>query len=412
MPSLGADMDAGRLLEWHVGVGDQVKRGDIVATVDTNKAHIEIEVFEDGVVTELLAEPGDKVAVGNAIARIDGAAAGTDATERSAPVPAGVEAPGAETPPAPSPEPPPPPVLPGPERGPEPAPHEHHIRVTPLARRVAERLNVDLTQVEGTGNRGAVLRADVERAAGPAPAPPRSPAETPPATPSEAPTREDRQRAMRDAIAALMARSKREIPHYYLTAEIDMTAGTEWLTAENARRSVASRLLMPVLLVKAVALAAREVPEMNGFWREDHFEQSAAVHIGMAISLRGGGLIAPALHDADRTPLDDLMRALQDLVKRTRSGGLRASEMSDPTITVTSLGDQGVDEVLGVIYPPQVALVGFGRVTDRPRAADGMIGVRPCVSATLAADHRASDGHGGALFLRAVDRLLQHPDKL
>jgi pyruvate dehydrogenase E2 component (dihydrolipoamide acetyltransferase) len=134
--------------------------------------------------------------------------------------------------------------------------------------------------------------------------------------------------------------------------------------------------------------------------------------VGVAISLRGGGLVAPAIHDADHCTLDELMAALRDLVQRARTGGLRGSEMSDPTITVTNLGDQGVDQVFGVIYPPQVALVGFGRVAPRPWAVDGLLGVRPVVRATLAADHRASDGHDGARFLAAIDALLQHPEAL
>ena len=136
------------------------------------------------------------------------------------------------------------------------------------------------------------------------------------------------------------------------------------------------------------------------------------LHLGVAISLRQGGLIAPALHDVDKKNLDEIMRELRDLVKRVRAGVLRSSELTDPTITVTNLGEQGVETVFGVIYPPQVALVGFGKVTERPWAANGMIGARSVIMATLAADHRASDGHRGGLFLAAIDRLLQEPEKL
>jgi pyruvate dehydrogenase E2 component (dihydrolipoamide acetyltransferase) len=136
------------------------------------------------------------------------------------------------------------------------------------------------------------------------------------------------------------------------------------------------------------------------------------VHLGVAVSLRGSGLIAPAIHDADRLTLQELMDSLRDLVGRVRSGRLRSSEMADSTVTVTNLGDQGVDDVHGVIYPPQVALVGFGRIAERPWASDGMLGVRPTVRATLAADHRASDGLVGARFLTTLDRLLQNPEEL
>jgi pyruvate dehydrogenase E2 component (dihydrolipoamide acetyltransferase) len=268
--------------------------------------------------------------------------------------------------------------------------------VSPLARRLAHQLGVDLAQVTGTGTDGAITQADVERAA----------------AARAVPTAADRQQAMRRAIAALMARSKREIPHYYLETHIDLARALTWLEAENARRPVARRLLPAVLLLRAVALAVREVPEMNGFMADDRFTASRAVHLGVAVSLRQGGLIAPAIRDAEAKDLDQLMADLRDLVTRTRAGVLRSSDMSGPTITVTNLGDRGVETVHGVIYPPQVALVGFGKVTERPWAQDGMLGVRPIVAATLAADHRVSDGHRGGLFLTAIDRLLQRPEEL
>jgi pyruvate dehydrogenase E2 component (dihydrolipoamide acetyltransferase) len=217
---------------------------------------------------------------------------------------------------------------------------------------------------------------------------------------------------MRQTIAAAMARAKREIPHYYVAHTIDMQRALAWLADENARRPVTERLLANVLLLKAVALAVREVPELNAVWRGERAEPSARVHLGVAISLRGGGLVAPALHDADRAPIGELMRALRDLVQRARSGGLRSSELSDPTITVTSLGEQGVDTVFGIVYPPQVAIVGFGRIRERPWVVDGAVVPRPLVSAALSADHRVSDGHRGGLFLAAVERRLQAPEQL
>ena len=217
---------------------------------------------------------------------------------------------------------------------------------------------------------------------------------------------------MREAIAALMARSKREIPHYYLELEIDMSRPLDWLHEENLKRPVQERLLPSILLLGAVARAAAEMPEMNGFWVDGAFRPGPGVHLGVAISLRGGGLIAPALHDADQLSLSEIMAAVRELVQRARAGRLRSSEMSDPTVTVTNLGDRGVDLVHGVIYPPQVALVGFGAVRDRPWAVDGMLGVRPIVMATLAADHRASDGHAGGRFLALIETKLQTPEEL
>ena len=410
MPSLGADMDAGTLLEWYVKPGDTVKRGDIVALVDTSKAEIEIEIFQDGVIDELLVPEGTRMPVGAVLATVRpiGAKAGRA-------VPSGVhpEASGQPTGPAPEPsvssEPAPAPVAAAPAR-PARAPvgEDHRLRVSPLARRAAEQLGVDLSAVSGSGPNGAITRADVERASSAGAAPVAQPQEPLPAAPE--PT--DRQAAMRQAIGALMARSKREIPHYYLQLEIDMSRALAWLHEANLARAVNDRLLPSVLLLSGVARALVEMPEMNGFWVDGAFERGGGVHLGVAISLRGGGLIAPALHDADRKSLDEIMAGVRDLVQRARAGRLRGSEMSDPTITVTNLGERGVDLVHGVIYPPQVALVGFGAVRERPWATDGMLGVRPIVTATLAADHRASDGHAGSRFLTLIDGKLQQPEEL
>jgi pyruvate dehydrogenase E2 component (dihydrolipoamide acetyltransferase) len=218
--------------------------------------------------------------------------------------------------------------------------------------------------------------------------------------------------AMRQAIARLMSRSKREIPHYYLSTTVDLTRALAWLHEQNRALPVADRLVPAALLLKATALAAVANPAMNGFWVDDAFHPAPQVHLGIAISLRGGGLVAPALHDAARLGLGDLMAQMRDLVARARTGRLRGSELTDPTLTVTNLGEQGVESVHGVIYPPQVALVGFGRVTERPWAVDGLLGVRPLTTLTLAGDHRATDGFTGARFLADIDQRLQQPEEL
>jgi pyruvate dehydrogenase E2 component (dihydrolipoamide acetyltransferase) len=217
---------------------------------------------------------------------------------------------------------------------------------------------------------------------------------------------------MRRAIAAAMARSNREIPHYYLATQIDMSQALRWLEAENQRRTIKERLLPAVLLLKAVARALGDVPELNGYWLDDRHQPQEAVHIGFAIALRQGGLVAPAIHHVDLKSLDELMEAMRDVITRVRAGRLRSSELTQATITVTNLGDLGVETVYGVIYPPQVALVGFGKITERPWAEHGMLGVRPALTATLAADHRATDGRQGARFLEALNRYLQEPVKL
>jgi pyruvate dehydrogenase E2 component (dihydrolipoamide acetyltransferase) len=217
---------------------------------------------------------------------------------------------------------------------------------------------------------------------------------------------------MRTAIAASMARSKREIPHYYLQHQIDVTPGEQWLTRTNALRPPGDRLLIAALAAKSVALAGRRFTAFNGFYRDGKYEPASAVHLGIAIAIRGGGLAAPALHDADRMSLEELMARMRDLIQRTRAGRIRSSELSDATITVSSLGERGVETLYGIIYPPQVALVGFGKVVARPWLVDGAIGPRSVVTITLAADHRVSDGHAGALFLADIGKLLQEPEKL
>ncbi|MGW3151373.1 2-oxo acid dehydrogenase subunit E2 [Streptomyces sp. NPDC001177] len=295
------------------------------------------------------------------------------------------------------------------------------VRATPYARRLARDLGIDLTTVRGTGNGGAVRAADVHasmRARVERPEPERAGArrresEQPVhvAVPTDS-ARDDRTDAMRRAIADLMSRSKREIPHYYLSTTIDFSAAEEWLRRFNRGRPLSDRLVPAALLLKAAATAAREVPSVNGYWQHDQFVPGSAVNLGVAVSLRQGGLLAPVIHDADTLSPDALMASLKDLVQRARRGRLRGSEMSGATLTVTNLGDQGVETVLGVIHPPQVALVGFGAVVERPWATGGMLGVRPVVTATLAADHRATDGAVGARYLTAVDRLLQKPEEL
>lgn len=408
MPTLGADMTEGTLIAWKKKVGDRVEKGDIIAEVETDKAAIEIEVFTSGTIERLLIKPGDKVPVGTVMAII---------REEAAAAPAPAPPP---TKPAVQPEGPalaapeqvqiakPPSISAGASATVSARPQEPRLRISPAARRLADQLGIDPTAVTGTGPDGAITLDDVQRAAPRTePAPPEA---LPPAT--AAAPQADRMARMRQAIATAMARSKREIPHYYLSTTIDLHKALSWLAAENAARSVADRLLPSALLIKAVALALKEVPELNSVWKDGRAVTSQSVHIGVAIALRGGGLVAPALHDTDRLSVTDLMGKLQDLVRRARAGSLRSSELSDPTITVTNLGDLGVDSVLGVIYPPQVALVGFGKVAERPWVVEGLVVARPLMTASLSADHRVSDGHRGGRFLAAVDRLLQNPGGL
>jgi len=389
MPSLGADMEFGTLVDWRVKSGDRIKRGDVVALVETEKGVIEVEIFENGVIDSLIVQPGQKVPVGAtlAIVRSDGKTAEVQPAPAAAP-PSEAKAAVEELRPATV---APPTELPG------------RARVSPLARKRAQELGVELSAVTGTGEAGSITASDVEKAA--------AAKQGAPVAPPASAKGLDLQ-AMRRVIAAAMARSKREIPHYYLATTIAMSNSLNWLAAENAKRTVTRRLLYSALLIRAVALAAREVPEVNGFWIDGAFKLADGVHVGVAISLRQGGLINPAIHDVDKKSLDELMESMLDLVNRARSGHLRSSELSDGTITVTNLGEQGVASVFGVIYPPQVALVGFGKLIERPYASNGLLGARPMIEATLSGDHRVSDGHRGGRFLLVVDRLLQAPEKL
>ena len=410
MPRLGADMTAGKVVEWRKRPGERIKRGDVIAIVETDKANVDVESFIEGVLDKILVEPGDEwLPVGTPLAliRAEGAAepaapAAAAGAITPAPVPPAVTAPAAITAVAV-------PLTAVPSAGapaalPGAAAVAQRARVSPAARKRALELKLDPAALRGTGPEGRVTLADVERAAQAAPAAR--------AEPSPADTAAARQLRMREAIAAAMARSKREIPHYYLACTIDMKPALDWLTERNAGRTVTERLIYAVLLIKAAALALREVPELNGFWIDNRAQQSEAIHAGIAISLRGGGLVAPALDHADQQSLDELMRGFQDLVKRARAGSLKSSEVTDPTVTITSLGERGVDSVFGIITPPQLALVGFGTPLERPWVVNGEVVPRPLLTATLSGDHRATDGHRGALYLAALNRLLQQPEAL
>jgi pyruvate dehydrogenase E2 component (dihydrolipoamide acetyltransferase) len=441
MPSLGADMDAGTLVEWKVKSGDPVKRGDIIAAVETAKGVIEIECFEDGILDEVFYNAGQEVPVGNVLATI----LSEEEFRQKASAPKAAEP--AKVPQAPVTEPAKPAAQVVQEAmqaaiaQPPPAPtSSDRVKISPLARRIAEDLGVDVATVQGTGPGGSIQKSDIERAAqvkkavppepikAPEPmaarppevtlatppveraAPPPVEAQAEPAPEVKKPT--DFQSAMRAAIAAAMSKSNREIPHYYMETNIDMTKALAWLEEENLKRPIRDRLLPVVMLLKAVAKSLTEVPELNGFWIDGQHQVSESINIGFAINLRQGGLITPAIHDVDMKSMDELRDAVNDLITRTRSNKLRSSELTDATIVVTSLGDRGVEKVFGVIYPPQVALVGLGKITEQPWAENGTLSVRKVLTATLAGDHRATDGHKGGLFLEALNRNLQEVEKL
>lgn len=372
MPSLGADMDAGTLVEWLKKPGDALKGGDIIAVVETQKGAIEIEVFNDGILNETLTQPGERVPVGHVIATIrasDEAVGAAPSEPRRAPE--AVAPPQREAPPL-------------------------RPRMTPAARRRAEELGIDLARLEA-GPDGVIGIAQVEAAA---------------------PGKEARKGAgisfdeMRKAIAAAMARSHREIPHYYVSSTLDVTPLLAWLEEENARRPVPSRLLYAVPLIRALAVALAKTPELNGHFAEGRFVPAPHVNMGIAIAMRGGGLIAPAIREVETLSLDAVMERLRDLVARVRGGRLRSSELSEGTVTFSNLGEDTADEVLPLIYPPQVAIIGCGKIAERPWASGGKVVVRKAMTVSIAGDHRVSDGRRAAQFLTRFEQLLQSPEKL
>ena len=388
MPSLGSDMEAGTLVEWLKAPGDRVERGDTIAVVETQKGAIEIEIFEDGVFDKLLVQIGETVPVGTPLALIGSAGEGasdapafkSELSERASPVPSASE-----------------PVQHPLEMAPAAAVSGSGVRASPAARKFALERHLDLSGIRGSGPDGAVVLDDVAALSG---------------GQSKAPRRRPGLDAMAEAVAAAMSRSKRDIPHYYLSHRIDLTEALEWLEAANASRTPDLRILPGVIFVKAVALALTRHAGFNGHYTESRYQQSDAINIGVAVSIRGGGLVAPAIHTVDRLDLTTLMAHVRDVAGRVRSGRLRSSELSDATVTVTSLGERGVETMLSIIYPPQVAILGFGSIVERPWIVEGDVKVRRIVEVSLAGDHRVTDGHRGAALLREIDRLLQDPERL
>ena len=384
MPSLGADMEDGTLIEWRKKPGDLVKRGDIIAEIETQKGLIEIEIFEEGKVDQLLLQVGDKVKVGTTIAVINDGAESLPQQKPAIEIPETIKP--DETKPMDM----------------ESA-HEslsHRIKISPLARRMAEDSGIQIGDLTGTGEGGAITREDVEMAIS---------AQT--STTEKPISPVDPGVGIRLAVAAAMSKSNREIPHYYLESRIDMRNALAWLSETNVKRSPKDRLLPVVLYIKAAALALKQCPELNAEWKNGLILKKE-INIGFVVSLKAGGIIVPAIHNADRKSLDQLMADLNDLIPRARNLKLRSSELSDSTFTLTSIGESGADTLYGIIYPPQTGLIGIGRISEQPWAENGMLDVRSCVSVTLAADHRASDGLSGSRFLSAFNQFLQKPETI
>ncbi len=399
MPSLGADMEAGILVEWLIKPGDAVSRGDIVAVVETQKGAIEIEVFEEGKVHELVAELGVELPVGAPLAVI--LAEGETPPVETEPAPeAPKPEPEVEREPAPASE--VETVIAAPVTATRPAPSSiaptSLNAASPAARVRAHELGVDLSGIHGTGPGGVIVLSDVE-----GPGAKAKPAPQKTGTPME---------EMRKAIAAAMTRAKQTIPHFYLSETIDVQPATDFLSELNAERAPAERILLGALFVRAASRAAAKVKTMNGHFIDGAFKPAEVVNPGVAVALRGGGLVAPALMDALLLDLDQTMAGIRDLVTRARAGRLRSSEMTEGTITVSSLGETGAEAMTGVIFPPQVALVGIGAPHVRPWVVDGEVVPRSVITLTMSADHRVSDGRQAARFITEFETLIQAPETL
>ena len=411
LPALGADMEEGTVVQWNVAPGDAVTRGQIVAVVETDKGAIDVEIFEDGVIRELVVAPGTKVPVGTVLARLE--TQGSAAVPPSPPAPAEASrraSPAASAAPVDVARREKPATSPAPVQKRDGDLEVERVsagrpRISPAARVRARELGVDVATLAGSGPGGAITLEDVHKAA---PTPRAAAGKAAEGAGVRAAAGES-SGGMREAIAASMSRSKREIPHYYLSLTTDVTAAVEWLAARNASVPVTERLLFAALLIKAVALACVDFKGFSGFYRQGRYEQSPLVHVGVAVAVRGGGLVAPAIMDTAGKPLPMLMEEFRQLVGRARAGRLRASELAAPSIVLTSLGDSAVDAVFPIIQPPQVAIVGAGAVALRPWVVEGSVVPRQVITLSLGADHRVTDGRLGAQFLARIAERVAAP---
>jgi pyruvate dehydrogenase E2 component (dihydrolipoamide acetyltransferase) len=352
MPSLGADMDHGKLMKWKILPGDEVKKNQAIAVVETTKSTVEIESFRDGKVLELIAKEGDEINVGESIASFDV----TDSEELLSAL--------------------------------------SRTKISPAAKKLAENLAIDLSKIKGTGDAGVVTLRDIQAFSqagadlGGAPEHPRP----------------------REAISKAMSRSKKEIPHYYLKSRLNLHHLMQWLDEINSKRSPQERILIPVALLRSVVLALKIHKEFNGHYLNEKFERKSPINLGVAVNLKSGGVLVPALLEADDKNLHQLNISFQDLILRARKGELKNRELTEGTITISNLGDLGSDEVFGIIFPPQVALICFGRIREEAVVLDGLVRSSLVVDVTLSADHRATDGMEGARLLSTIGKILTTPN--
>ena len=433
MPSLGADMTDGTLNEWLVKEGDKVDVGDIIAVLETQKGAIDMEVYSAGTITEILVAPVAKVSVGTVLARlvlIDTSSQAPLKKERTETLTtelktsdvtkegisqevntqdtssqynnyqeAGVNISTVQV-----------------ESVQAEAMQTPRVQASPIVRRLAKEQQLDLAGIKGSGPHGAILLADLNAFL----------ANDEHKNINKTKT-VSREQNMRQAIAAAMVKSKQEIPHFYTSLSIDISAAQQWLQRQNKDQSPEERILLLALLLKALAKSLLKYPQLNGFYQGaslpssvfqgdvsqgEGFKQASAIHIGNVISLRQGGLMVPAIHNVDKLSVLEVMKSLRDITQRSRTGHLRTSELTDASITVTNMGERGTDTVFGVIYPPQVAILGFGKNKKELTLVNNKVTETDKITACLSADHRVIDGMIAAKFLNYLSKQLQQPERL
>lgn len=428
MPKLGFDMAEGTLINWTVGVGDTISKGDVVAEIETDKATIEIETTVEGTVLKLLADAGDIVAVGSAIGYVGAEGeeppAGDGPAAKKAAKEAPAEAPAQEAAPAPA-----------AKAAPAPAAAEDSelpggIKASPVARRLADERGVDLRRVQGTGPGGRIVKKDVEDfpveeapAAPAAPSAPKPAADLPPVqfkTPTwgEFPTGPDVEAVelsrMRVRIGDRLVQSKQYVPHFYVTSEIDVAAALKLRKLLNASiEDEEGKISVNDLIVKAAALALRQYPNLNSHYYGDKLARYKRINIGIAVALEGGGLVNVTSYDADKTSLGTMARKNRDTIRRARAGKVKPEEIEGSTFSVSNLGPYEVDHFIAIINPPEAAILAIGSAKKVPVVLeDNTIGVGMRMKATISVDHRVSDGAEAAEYMKLFKELLENPMRL
>ena len=391
MPQMGFDMEEGTVVRWLKAEGDHVDRGEPIVEVETDKATVEVESFASGLLRRIVVTEGITVPVGQVIGIIGTADEELPATAAAAPSPPSVEAP------APIPEPT------ADEPAPAPPAKADRVLVSPLARRIAEEKGVDLTTVAGTGPKGRITKEDVlaaAEAASPAPAP----------APTAAGGVVELSR-MRQTIARRMTQSKQEMPHFYVTASIDMTKAMALREELNELWAGEARLTVNDLIIKASALALAKFPAFNSHYADGVIKPGPAINIGVAIALEDG-LIAPAILDCGSKTLKEISVASRDLSTRARNGVLKPEEYTEATVAISNLGMFQVDSFIAIINPRQSASIAVGSVTKQPVVRDGQITVADIMQCTISADHRVVNGAEAAQFVNEIKGYLERPSSL